>query len=92
VLLHGFGGCAQNWYPFTAELSEHHRLIKRPGLRYRMHPMHQGRERFHYTLPGCFNRAICEERKSDAAAVLVSPMLFLDPFSSRSRPLDSRRR
>jgi pimeloyl-ACP methyl ester carboxylesterase len=46
VLLHGFGGCAQNWYPFTAELSEHHRLIKRPGLHYRMHPMHQGRERF----------------------------------------------
>jgi len=27
VLLHGFGGCAQNWYPFTAELSEHHPLI-----------------------------------------------------------------
>jgi pimeloyl-ACP methyl ester carboxylesterase len=27
VLLHGFGGCAQNWDPFTAELSEHHRLI-----------------------------------------------------------------
>jgi pimeloyl-ACP methyl ester carboxylesterase len=27
VLLHGFGGCAQNWQPFTAELSEHHRLI-----------------------------------------------------------------
>lgn len=27
VLLHGFGGCAQNWYPFIAELSEHHRLI-----------------------------------------------------------------
>ena len=27
VLLHGFGGCAQNWHPFIAELSEHHRLI-----------------------------------------------------------------
>lgn len=27
VLLHGFGGCAQNWYPFTAKLSERHRLI-----------------------------------------------------------------
>ena len=27
VLLHGFGGCAQNWHPFTAELSAHHRLI-----------------------------------------------------------------
>jgi pimeloyl-ACP methyl ester carboxylesterase len=27
VLLHGFGGCAQNWYPFITELSEHHRLI-----------------------------------------------------------------
>ncbi len=27
VLLHGFGGCAQNWHPFTATLSEHHRLI-----------------------------------------------------------------
>jgi len=27
VLLHGFGGCAQNWHPFTAELSEHYRLI-----------------------------------------------------------------
>lgn len=27
VLLHGFGGCAQNWYPFTAQLSERHRLI-----------------------------------------------------------------
>ncbi len=27
VLLHGFGGCAQNWHPFTAKLSEHHRLI-----------------------------------------------------------------
>ncbi|MEZ4701215.1 MAG: alpha/beta hydrolase [Rhodothermales bacterium] len=27
VLLHGFGGCTQNWHPFTAELSAHHRLI-----------------------------------------------------------------
>lgn len=27
VLLHGFGGCAQNWHPFTARLSERHRLI-----------------------------------------------------------------
>jgi pimeloyl-ACP methyl ester carboxylesterase len=27
VLLHGFGGCTQNWYPFTAELSERYRLI-----------------------------------------------------------------
>jgi pimeloyl-ACP methyl ester carboxylesterase len=27
VLLHGFGGCVQNWYPFVGELSERHRLI-----------------------------------------------------------------
>jgi pimeloyl-ACP methyl ester carboxylesterase len=27
LLLHGFGGCSQNWHPFTAELSEHYRLI-----------------------------------------------------------------
>jgi pimeloyl-ACP methyl ester carboxylesterase len=27
VLLHGFGGCVQNWYPFIAELSQRHRLI-----------------------------------------------------------------
>lgn len=27
LLLHGFGGCSQNWYPFIAELSEHYRLI-----------------------------------------------------------------
>lgn len=27
VLLHGFGGCARNWHPFIAELSESHRLI-----------------------------------------------------------------
>ncbi|WP_225414446.1 alpha/beta fold hydrolase [Stigmatella hybrida] len=27
VLLHGFGGCARNWHPFTAKLSERHRLI-----------------------------------------------------------------
>ena len=27
VLLHGFGGCTQNWQPFTAELSERYRLI-----------------------------------------------------------------
>jgi pimeloyl-ACP methyl ester carboxylesterase len=27
VLLHGFGGCVQNWYPFTAALSERRRLI-----------------------------------------------------------------
>ncbi len=27
LLLHGFGGCSQNWHPFTAELSERHRLI-----------------------------------------------------------------
>lgn len=27
VLLHGFGGCGQNWHPFTAELSLRHRLI-----------------------------------------------------------------
>jgi pimeloyl-ACP methyl ester carboxylesterase len=32
ILLHGFGGCAQNWHPFTAALSEHHRLIV-PDLR-----------------------------------------------------------
>jgi pimeloyl-ACP methyl ester carboxylesterase len=27
VLLHGFGGSGQNWYPFTDKLSERHRLI-----------------------------------------------------------------
>ena len=27
LLLHGFGGCAQNWHPFVAKLSERHRLI-----------------------------------------------------------------
>ncbi|WP_320053614.1 alpha/beta hydrolase [uncultured Acetobacteroides sp.] len=27
VLLHGFGGCSQNWHPFTSTLSERHRLI-----------------------------------------------------------------
>ncbi len=27
VLLHGFGGCVQNWYPFTSGLSERYRLI-----------------------------------------------------------------
>lgn len=27
VLLHGFGGCSQNWDPFTSELSENYRLI-----------------------------------------------------------------
>jgi len=27
VLLHGFGGCVQNWYPFTAKFSECYRLI-----------------------------------------------------------------
>jgi len=27
VLLHGFGGCTQNWHPFTTALSERYRLI-----------------------------------------------------------------
>ncbi len=27
VLLHGFGGCSQNWYPFTDELARHYRLL-----------------------------------------------------------------
>jgi pimeloyl-ACP methyl ester carboxylesterase len=27
VLLHGFGGCSQNWYPFTKELSKYFKLI-----------------------------------------------------------------
>ncbi|MEO7575977.1 MAG: alpha/beta hydrolase [Massilia sp.] len=27
VLLHGFGGCTQNWHPFIAALAERHRLI-----------------------------------------------------------------
>lgn len=27
VLLHGFGGCVQNWYPFSSKLSEYHRVI-----------------------------------------------------------------
>jgi pimeloyl-ACP methyl ester carboxylesterase len=27
LLLHGFGGCGENWAPFTAKLSERHRLI-----------------------------------------------------------------
>jgi pimeloyl-ACP methyl ester carboxylesterase len=27
VLVHGFGGSSQNWHPFVAELSAHHRLI-----------------------------------------------------------------
>lgn len=27
LLLHGFGGCSQNWHPFTDKLSEHYRLI-----------------------------------------------------------------
>ncbi len=32
LLLHGFGGCAQNWHPFTTKLSERYRLIV-PDLR-----------------------------------------------------------
>ncbi len=27
VLLHGFGGCTQNWHPFIDKLAEHYRLI-----------------------------------------------------------------
>ena len=27
LLLHGFGGCGQNWQPFLADLSAHYRLI-----------------------------------------------------------------
>ncbi len=27
VLLHGFGGCTQNWYPFVDEFAKHFRLI-----------------------------------------------------------------
>lgn len=27
VLLHGFGGCVQNWYPFIDALAKHYRLI-----------------------------------------------------------------
>lgn len=27
ILLHGFGGCTQNWHPFTEQLSTHYRLI-----------------------------------------------------------------
>ena len=27
VLLHGFGGCVQNWHPFVPALAERHRLI-----------------------------------------------------------------
>lgn len=27
VLLHGFGGCTQNWHPFIGQLSERYRLI-----------------------------------------------------------------
>ena len=27
LLLHGFGGCTQNWHPFIEKLSEHYRLI-----------------------------------------------------------------
>jgi pimeloyl-ACP methyl ester carboxylesterase len=27
LLLHGFGGCSQNWAPFAAELSRQHRLL-----------------------------------------------------------------
>ncbi|MFZ6723295.1 alpha/beta fold hydrolase [Undibacterium sp. Ji49W] len=27
VLLHGFGGCVQNWHPFIDALAEHYRLI-----------------------------------------------------------------
>lgn len=27
LLLHGFGGCSQNWHPFIERLSEHYRLI-----------------------------------------------------------------
>ena len=27
ILLHGFGGCGQNWHPFIPQLSAHYRLI-----------------------------------------------------------------
>jgi pimeloyl-ACP methyl ester carboxylesterase len=27
LLLHGFGGCTQNWHPFTEKLAEHYKLI-----------------------------------------------------------------
>ena len=40
LLLHGFGGCVQNWHPFTAKLSESYRLIiiDLPGHGYSTNP------------------------------------------------------
>lgn len=41
VLLHGFGGCGQNWQPFTDQLAEHYRLII-PDLRGHGHSTNPG--------------------------------------------------
>lgn len=40
VLLHGFGGCVQNWHPFVPELSKQYRLIlvDLPGHGHSHHP------------------------------------------------------
>lgn len=40
LLLHGFGGCVQNWHPFTEKLSERYRLIvvDLPGHGYSTNP------------------------------------------------------
>ncbi|WP_324680406.1 alpha/beta hydrolase [Hymenobacter sp. GOD-10R] len=43
LLLHGFGGCTQNWLPFTAALAEHYRLllVDLPGHGYSTNPQNQ---------------------------------------------------
>jgi pimeloyl-ACP methyl ester carboxylesterase len=47
LLLHGFGGCTQNWHPFVPRLAEHYRLIvvDLPGHGYSTNPENKFRHR-----------------------------------------------
>ena len=67
VLLHGFGGCSQNWHPFTAKLSKHYRLI-----------VVDLRGHGHSTNPG--NRFTHREAASDVFLLLEK--LGVDHFSA----------
>jgi pimeloyl-ACP methyl ester carboxylesterase len=67
LLLHGFGGCSQNWHPFIPTLSEYYRMIV---LDLRGHG--------HSTNPG--NKFTHREAASDV--LLLMEKLEVDPFSA----------
>jgi pimeloyl-ACP methyl ester carboxylesterase len=90
LLLHGFGGCSQNWHPLIAGLSEHYRLIV-PDLRGHGHSTNPGNTFTHREAANDVFLLLekLEIDRFSAMGMSTGGMILLHMATSQPRRIDS---